>query len=109
MQEAADEVQSSNIQRRWSKSKKVAETSKGRADAKIESEGESGQWHLVRRRRRIKAGSECSESLSPCISGDSVCQDVERRKRQKTELDGTGLQKHKKENKNITEETDEDT
>ena len=83
MQEAADEVQSSSIQRRWSKAKSGINFQR-KADAKIELEGESGQWHLVRR-RRTKAGSECSESLSPCIPGDAVCQDVERRKRQKTE------------------------
>ena len=94
-----------------------------KAEAKIDIEKNSEQkepeWQIVRRRRRTKAEGrhatdedslQDSDSSVSLICEGSVCQIVGRRKRQRTDgmkIDERGRQEHQKEDKIITDKTDE--
>ena len=97
---------------------------KRKAEAKIEFEENSGQieleWQVVRRRRMRVEGRHVtdedsqkdSDSFMSLKCEDSLFQGIGRRKRQWTDgmkIDGRRKQQHQKENKIITDKTDEDT
>ena len=120
-EEEKKEMQCFGFRRRWSNTKTVhteliiGDDFQRKAEAKIENEEVSGCQE--KKHKKLKKGQDTGEASSEdsvssvnTIQSDSLCRDVGRRKRQRTELkeiDGREKQEHQKENKTTETEDDE--